>query len=99
MKEKRCSKISEILRDAKRGKMFILVDDEGRENEGDLIIPAEEGKWSFNLIHGELGQVVLGEIPGRETDDEITLFKSVGNAIQDLALANLIMEKINYDTN
>ena len=66
---------------------------------GDLIIPAEEGKWSFNLIHGELGQVVLGEIPGRDTDDEITLFKSVGNAIQDLALANLIMEKINHDSN
>jgi ornithine cyclodeaminase/alanine dehydrogenase-like protein (mu-crystallin family) len=51
------------------------------------------------LIHGELGQVVLGEIPGRDTDDEITLFKSVGNAIQDLALANLIMEKINHDSN
>ena len=66
---------------------------------GDLIIPAEEGQWSFNLVHGELGQVVLGEIPGRETDDEITLFKSVGNAIQDLALANLIMEKINHDSN
>ena len=34
------SKISEIIKDAKRGKMFILVDDEQRENEGDLIIPA-----------------------------------------------------------
>ena len=65
---------------------------------GDLIIPVEEGKWSFNLIHGELGQVVLGEIPGRDTDDEITLFKSVGNAIQDLALANLIMKKLNHDS-
>jgi len=34
------STISEIIKDAKRGKMFVLVDDEGRENEGDLIIPA-----------------------------------------------------------
>ena len=64
---------------------------------GDLIIPVEEKKWSFNLVHGELGQVILGEVSGRDSDDEITLFKSVGNAIQDLALANLIMKKINYD--
>ena len=42
MSRKKFSKISEILRDAKRGKMFILVDDEGRENEGDLIIPASK---------------------------------------------------------
>ena len=36
------SKIKEILHDAKRGKMFILLDDEGRENEGDLVIPASK---------------------------------------------------------
>ena len=36
------SKISNIIQDAKRGKMFVLVDDEGRENEGDLIIPASK---------------------------------------------------------
>ena len=42
MSKKKFSKISEILQDAKRGKMFILVDDEGRENEGDLIILASK---------------------------------------------------------
>ena len=36
------SKISQIIGDAKKGKMFVLVDDEGRENEGDLIIPASK---------------------------------------------------------
>ena len=36
------SKITEIIKDAKKGKMFILVDDENRENEGDLIIPASK---------------------------------------------------------
>ena len=78
----------------------IIVDNrEACEVEaGDLIIPVEEKKWSFNLVHGELGQVILGEVSGRDSDDEITLFKSVGNAIQDLALANLIMKKINHDT-
>ena len=36
------SSINTIIKDAKRGKMFILVDDESRENEGDLIIPASK---------------------------------------------------------
>ena len=36
------SSIDEIIRDAKNGKMFILVDDESRENEGDLVIPASK---------------------------------------------------------
>ena len=39
---KKFSKIKDIVRDANRGKMFVLVDDEGRENEGDLIIPASK---------------------------------------------------------
>ena len=42
MNNKKFSKISKIISDAKRGKMFVLVDDEGRENEGDLIIPASK---------------------------------------------------------
>ena len=49
MSRNKFSKISEILRDAKRGKMFILVDDEGRENEGDLVIPAS--KTTANSIN------------------------------------------------
>jgi len=40
MNHKKFSKINKIIKDAKRGKMFVLVDDESRENEGDLIIPA-----------------------------------------------------------
>ena len=36
------SKISEILKDAKKGKIFVLVVDEGRENEGDIIIQASK---------------------------------------------------------
>ena len=45
----RFSKINDIIKDAKRGKMFILVDDEQRENEGDLIVPAK--KISSKLIN------------------------------------------------
>ena len=43
----RYSSINKIIKDAKQGKMFILVDDESRENEGDLVMPAS--KISANL--------------------------------------------------
>ena len=49
------SKITEIIRDAKRGKMFVLVDDENRENEGDLIIPSSKvspSSINFMAKHG-----------------------------------------------
>ena len=42
MNNLRFSRINKIIQDARRGKMFVLVDDEGRENEGDLIIPASK---------------------------------------------------------
>ena len=42
MKKIKFSKINKIIEDAKKGKIFVLVDDEGRENEGDLIIPASK---------------------------------------------------------
>ena len=42
MKSIKFSKINKIIHEARRGKMFLLVDDEGRENEGDLIIPASK---------------------------------------------------------
>ncbi|NDF12550.1 MAG: 3,4-dihydroxy-2-butanone-4-phosphate synthase [Proteobacteria bacterium] len=52
---KALSSIEDIIADAKRGKMFILVDDENRENEGDLVIPAEKADASavnFMAKHG-----------------------------------------------
>ena len=49
MKKMKFAKISELISDARKGKMFILVDDEYRENEGDLIIPAS--KVTSSLIN------------------------------------------------
>ena len=40
MKNKKFSSIENIIKTAKKGRMYILVDDENRENEGDLVIPA-----------------------------------------------------------
>ena len=54
---------------------------------GDLIIPIQEGAISEDHIHASLGEVVAGLKPGRESAEEITLFKSVGLAVQDAATA------------
>jgi alanine dehydrogenase len=60
---------------------------------GDVQIPIEEGAYSADKIHGDLGAVVNGTIPGRENDSEITLFKSVGLAIQDISCAALVYQQ------
>ncbi len=59
---------------------------------GDLIIPIQEGAITEGHIHAGLGEVVAGLKPGRESPEEITLFKSVGLAVQDAATAALVYE-------
>jgi len=62
---------------------------------GDLIIPVDEGVWSWDNAHGSLGDVITGKISARENEDEITLFKSVGLAIQDMSTALHVYNKSN----
>ena len=51
MKNKKFSSIETIIKTAKNGSMYILVDDENRENEGDLVIPASNvSQKNINLI-------------------------------------------------
>jgi alanine dehydrogenase len=50
----------------------------------------KEKSISANAIHAEIGEVLAGMKPGRESASEITLYKSVGIAIQDVATANLV---------
>jgi ornithine cyclodeaminase/alanine dehydrogenase len=60
---------------------------------GDLMIPIEEGALDESHIYADLGEIVLGTKPGRTGDDEITLFKSNGLAIQDTATAKLVYDR------
>ena len=59
---------------------------------GDLVQAIKAGVFSLESIHAELGEVVNGDRPGRESPEEITLFKSVGNAAQDVAVAGRILD-------
>lgn len=60
---------------------------------GDLLIPLEQGIITVQDITGELGNVVNGTLVGRENDEEIIVFKSVGVATQDLIAAKAIYDK------
>lgn len=61
---------------------------------GDFLIPQKEGAITNTAVQGEIGEVLIGKKKGREHDDEITLFKSLGIAAEDLFAAWHIYEKI-----
>ena len=60
---------------------------------GDFIIPAKEGLFSFGKISGELGDLILGNLKGRSSHDDITVMKTVGFATLDIVTASEIAKK------
>jgi len=60
---------------------------------GDLIIPIKEGAITEDHIYAELGDLVIGMKEGRTENDGLTVFKSVGLAIQDSSVASLVLKK------
>ncbi len=64
---------------------------------GDIVLPMKEGLLGKNPLLVELGEIVAEIKPGRTSDDEITVFKSVGNAAQDLAVASYLVKKAQKD--
>jgi alanine dehydrogenase len=60
---------------------------------GDILLAIEERSISRDHIHAEIGEVLAGSKAGRSSAGEITLYKSVGIAIQDVAAANLVYRK------
>lgn len=60
---------------------------------GDLLIPIADGIITEDDIQGSLGDVIDGRIPGRENDDEIIVYETVGTAAQDLMAAKVVYDK------
>ncbi len=75
----------------KADKVFVDTKEGVLNEAGDLIIPIEKGILMEDDVH-ELGEVFAGKVPGRETDEEIIIFKSVGVAIFDLVSAQSVFE-------
>lgn len=61
---------------------------------GDFLFPKKEGAIDDSHIQGEIGEILLDKIDGRKSEDEITLFKSLGLAVEDIASAYHIYQKM-----
>lgn len=73
----------------------VVVDDmaSALERSGEVCVPIADGAMTASDIHADLGQLVSGTRPGRTRDDEITLFDSVGLALQDIAAAQIVLAR------
>ncbi len=76
-----------------KAKIVVDLKSAALKEAGDLIIPLQNGMISERDIFAELGEIVSGVKPGRTNDEEITFFKSVGLAIQDLVTAHLALQQ------
>jgi alanine dehydrogenase len=76
-----------------KSRLFVDRKESTLNEAGDFLIPKKEGLISDDHICGEIGEILIDKIKGRNTPDEITLFKSLGIAIEDLASAQFIYAK------
>jgi ornithine cyclodeaminase len=76
----------------RRAKVVVDQREAALSESGDLVIPIQKGIITRQHVHAELGEIIGGAKCGRESDEEITLFKSVGNAAQDVAVARAVLQ-------
>jgi ornithine cyclodeaminase/alanine dehydrogenase-like protein (mu-crystallin family) len=71
-------------------RVYVDTRDGAEAEAGDLIQAQREGQFEFSQIQGDLFELCRGTMMGRKTEDEITLFKSCGTALEDLATAVMV---------
>jgi ornithine cyclodeaminase len=78
----------------KRSRVFVDTD-EALNKSGDLLQATAEGAFQAAALQGTLSNLCRGQTAGRRSAAEITLFKSVGTALEDLAAAELVLARVN----
>lgn len=76
-----------------RSSVYVDTRDGALAEAGDLLQARDEGKFDFANVKGDLFDLCRGKVKGRSSADEITLFKSAGTAIEDLATAIMLYQK------
>ena len=76
----------------RRATVFVDTRDGATKEAGDIVQPLAAGVLTHDAIRADLYDLARGRVPGRTTPDQITLFKSVGTALEDLAAAQLAYE-------
>jgi ornithine cyclodeaminase len=76
-----------------RSRLFVDRRESTLNESGDFVMPYQEGVIGLDHIRGEIGEILAGQVKGRTSESEITIFKSMGLAIEDLASAAFIYEQ------
>ncbi len=76
-----------------KSRIFVDRRESAFAEAGDILIPMQEGKLQATDIVAEVGELLTGAAKGRRDDKEITLFKSLGIAVEDLACAQWLYEQ------
>lgn len=80
---------SELL---SKSRIFVDYEPSARAQAGEVLHAVKNGEYDWNQIQGELGFVLDGSIPGRQRDSDVTVFKSLGIASEDIITARKIYE-------
>ena len=75
-----------------KSKVVVEFMDQALKEAGDLVIPISQGTYNKADIYAEMADVVAGRVSGRESDQEITLFKFNGIAVEDIACAGKVYQ-------
>ena len=77
----------------KRSRLYVDSRDAAVLESGDIVMNIADGLFDASHIRGEIGEVVLGRVGGRKSDDDITVFKSLGMAVEDVVAADLVFRR------
>jgi alanine dehydrogenase len=76
-----------------RARVFVDSRAAAMQEAGDVLIPMRLGLFGPNHVAGELGEVVAAKVAGRQSADQITIFKSLGLAVEDVVAAGLAVSR------
>jgi ornithine cyclodeaminase len=74
-------------------RLFVDRRESALNEAGDVLIPLREGAFGPDHIVAELGEVIVGKNPGRRSPSELTIFKSLGLAVEDVASAAYVVDQ------
>ena len=77
----------------KRSRLYVDSKDAAIVEAGDIVMNVAAGLFDASHIVGEIGELVLGRVHGRATARDITVFKSLGMAVEDLVAADLVLRR------
>jgi ornithine cyclodeaminase/alanine dehydrogenase-like protein (mu-crystallin family) len=76
-----------------RARVFVDSRAAAEKESGDILIPQTEGAFGKDHVAGELGELVAGKVQGRTAKQDVTIFKSLGLAVEDVVTARLVVDR------